>query len=48
VDQRCFDNTLELIANLIYLARHVAPGSIQQAEYLDRAIEAITQERDRR
>ena len=47
-DQRSFDDTLELIANLIYLSRHMPSGSSRQKDYLDRADEAITHIRDRR
>jgi hypothetical protein len=48
VDQPLFDDTLELIANLIYLSRHVPSGSSQQTDYLARADEAIAYIRDRR
>jgi hypothetical protein len=47
-NQRSFDDTLELIANLIYLSRHAPLGSSRQSDYLDRAVEAITRNRDRR
>jgi hypothetical protein len=35
-------NSLEILANLVYLAKHEIPGSAQQIHYLTRAEEELT------
>jgi hypothetical protein len=42
-EERSFHARIELLANLIYLAKRVAPGSELQLGYLNRAEEALSQ-----
>lgn len=47
-DSPSLDETLELLANLIYLARYSPLDSERRLRYLDLATEVISRERDRR
>jgi hypothetical protein len=42
-EERSFQARLELLSNLIYLAKRVTPGSQLQHGYLDRAEEVLSQ-----
>lgn len=42
-EERSFQARLELLSNLIYLAKRVTPGSQLQHGYLDRAEEVLWQ-----